>query len=139
VTDYPTPTWADIDRFCRADGWTNVGTTDHVQWQKVLSGGEVLKTHRSLAANKVIKPNRFGVILREQLQVSRQQFWETINSGTPVDRPVALDEAPVQYPGWLIWQLKRYGYSEEDVRKLTPEDAQALLWEKRAEPTDSPN
>jgi hypothetical protein len=139
VTDYPTPTWADIDSFCEADGWTKSGTTDHFHWEKVLPGGEVLKTHRSFASNKVIKPNRFGVILREQLQVSRQQFWDTINSGTPVDRPGILDDAPVEYPAWLIWQLKPYGYSEEDVRSMTPEDAEALLWKKRSEPAGSSN
>jgi hypothetical protein len=135
VTDYPTPTWADIDTFCTADGWTQRGTTDHYRWEKVLSNGDVLKTHSSLSSNKVIKPNRFGVILREQLQVSRQQFWEAINSGTPVDRPVELDEQPPQYAPWVISGLKKYGYSEEDVRNMTPDDAEALLWEKRSEPT----
>lgn len=134
MTDYPAPTWADIDAFRKADGWTEVGTTDHVQWEKVLPSGEVLKTHRSFASNKVIKPNRFGVILRDQLSVSRQEFWEAVNSGTPVDRPVVLDDAPPEYPAWVIWGLKKYGYSEKDVRKMTPEDAEALLWGKRSEP-----
>jgi hypothetical protein len=134
VTDYTTPTWGHIDAFCKADGWTNIGTTDHVQWQKVLPSGEVLKTHRSFAANKVIQPNRFGVILREQLKVSREEFWEAINTGSPVARPVELEDAPPEYPLWVIWGLKNHGYSEEDVRKMTPEEAQALLQEKWSEP-----
>lgn len=136
MTDYPPPTWADIDAFCKADGWTEARSTDHVHWEKALPSGEVLKTHRSLATNKVIKANRFGVILRKQLQVSRQQFWEAVQSGVAVDRPAVLDDAPPEYPPWVILGLKKYGYGEEDVRQMTPEDAQALLWEKRSEPSD---
>lgn len=137
MTQYPAPTWGHIDDFCKADGWTKSGTTDHVHWEKVLPGGPMLKTHRSLASNKVIKPGLFGVILREQLQVSQEQFWEAINTGTPVGRPVELDDAPTEYPGWVINGLKTYGYREEDVRQMTADDAEALLWEKRSEPTGS--
>jgi hypothetical protein len=134
VTDYPPPSWGHIDAFCAADGWTQCRTTDHVHWEKVLPDGSVLKTHRSLASNKVIKPNRFHLILREQLQVSQKQFWEAINTGSPVERPVILDDAPPEYPAWVVWGLKKYGYTEDDVRKMTPEDAEALLQEKWSEP-----
>lgn len=135
MTDHPTPTCADIDAFCKADEWTEVRTTDHVHWEKALPNGAVLKTHRSLAPNKVIKPGRFGVILRDQLQVSRAEFWQAVNSGTPVDRPVEPDDAPTEYPAWVIWGLKAYGHDEEAVRSMTPEEATSLLWAKRSEPS----
>lgn len=130
---YPAPTWGDIDAFCKADGWSAVRTTDHVHWEKTLASGEVLSTHRSFAAEKAIGLNTFATILREQLRVNKSEFWAAINSGTPVDRPVdPLEDAPPQYPLWVIMGLAKYGVHEEEVRHLTPEEATALLHEKWA-------
>jgi hypothetical protein len=135
VTDsYPTPTWGDIDAFCKADEWDEVRETDHVHWEKALPSGEVLKTHRSLAAKKTIGPNVFGVILREQLKVSRDEFWRAINTGEPVARPVEPEEAPPQYPAYVVIGLQKYGYSLAQTHELTPEQAEALLVEKWSSP-----
>lgn len=134
MTDYPAPTWGYIDAFCAADGWTATRTTDHVHWEKVLPDGSVLKTHRSFASDTVIGENRFRWILREQLHVSRDDFWGATRTGKPVDRPVSLEEAPQMYPAWVVFGLKKYGYSEEQVRKMTPAEAQELLQRKWSEP-----
>jgi hypothetical protein len=131
---YPAPTWGDIDAFCRADEWEQIRESDHVHWEKTLPTGEVLRTHRSLAANKAISPNVFGLILREQLKVSKHEFWEAVNSGKPVDRPVPLDEAPVEYPAWVVAGLAKFGYSADEVRAMTPDEAEALLIQAWSEP-----
>lgn len=132
---HPAPTWAHIDDFCRADEWMEVRETDHVHWEKLLPSGEVLKTHRSFASDKAISPGRFGVILREQLKVSRDAFWQAIDTGKPVDRPVELEEEAPEYPAWVVFGLAKYGVREEEIRKMTPEEAEKLLAEKWASPS----
>lgn len=136
TASYPTPTWADIEAFCNADQWLEVRETDHVHWEKTLPSGEVLKTHRSFAANKDISPGRFSLIIREQLKVKREEFWNAIHTGEPVDRPVELEEQPAEYPAWVVWGLKRFGVSEEETRALSAEEAEALLRENWASPSD---
>jgi hypothetical protein len=131
---YPAPTWGHIDAFCNADGWEAVRETDHVFWEKTLPSGEVLTTHRSFAANKPITPNVFSLILREQLRVSKAEFWGAIASGEPVDRPVDLDDAPPEFPAWVVFGLRKYGYTEAEIRTMTPSDAQALLQDKWSSP-----
>lgn len=84
--------------------------------------------------NKRIGPNVFARILRDQLRVNKEQFWEAINTGQPVDRPVELDEAPAEYPGWVVMGLLRNGYTEAQIREMTPAEAQALLHEKWSSP-----
>jgi hypothetical protein len=125
---YPAPTWGHIDAFCAADGWIAVRTSDHVHWEKTLRNGEVLKTHRSLAADKPIGPNVFATILRDQLKVNKAEFFAAIANGEPVDRPVdPLEEGPVQYPLWVVFGLAKFGIREDEVRRMTPEEATELL------------
>lgn len=131
---FPTPTWGDIDRFCKADEWESRETTDHVRWEKVLPTGEFLATHRSLAASKTIKPGVFGTILRTQLKVSREEFWRAIDTGKPVDRPVELEPQVPVYPAWLLVELRKYGVYEDEIRTMTPAEAEELLWKKRSSP-----
>ena len=130
---HPAPTWGDVDAFCKADEWDLVGVTDHYHWEKVLPSGETLHTHRSLAVHKVIRPNVFGVILRNQLKVSRDEFWAEIRSGDPVDRPVALDESAPEYPAWVVAGLIRVGIAEAEIREMSPTEAEALLHQKWSE------
>lgn len=131
---YPVPTWGDIDAFCQADGWLQVRTTDHVHWEKTLQSGEVLSTHRSLAADKTIGPNIFAKILRDQLRVNKAEFWTAIGGGKPVDRPVdPLEPGPPEYQLWVLMGLAKFGIHEEKVRQMTPEEAEALLHRKWAE------
>ena len=81
-----TPTWAQIERFCRIDGWVQTRRSGHVFFEKVLAGGTVLQTHRSHASRKTMSPGRFHTILRYQLQVSEAQFWRALETREPVDR-----------------------------------------------------
>ena len=81
-----TPTWAQIERFCAIDGWSEVRRTGHVHFEKVLSDGRVLRTHRSFSSRKTMSPGRFAAILRHQLRVSEAQFWRTLETREPVDR-----------------------------------------------------
>ncbi len=81
-----TPTRAQIERFCRIDGWSEVRRSDHVFYEKVLADGRVLRTHPSLSSRKPMSPGRFKAILRYQLCVSGEQFWQALDTRKPVDR-----------------------------------------------------
>ena len=81
-----TPTWAQIERFCRVDGWVEVRRGNHVFFEKTLRSGTVLRTHRSLAARKTMSPGRFKAILRYQLRASEEDFWQVLESRQPLDR-----------------------------------------------------
>ena len=78
-----TPTWQEIEEFCRRDGWTPVRETNHGFFRKVLPDGTVLETHRSVSDDKMMSPGRFTSILRLQLRVGEDEFWRTIRTGTP--------------------------------------------------------
>ncbi len=79
------------------------------------------------------KLNLTGVILRNQLKVSRDEFWAAIRSGDPVDRPVALDESAPEYPAWVVAGLIRVGIAEAEIREMSPTEAEALLHQKWSE------
>jgi hypothetical protein len=81
-----TPTWAQIERFCVVDGWSEVRRSDHVFFEKALPDGTVLRTHRSLSSRKTMSPGRFKAILRYQLRVTEEQFWQALETRRPVDR-----------------------------------------------------
>ncbi len=81
-----TPTWAEIERFCWIDGWHEVRRSDHVFYEKVLPDGIVLRTHRSFSSRKTMSPGRFKAILRYQLRVTEEQFWQALDTRSPVDR-----------------------------------------------------
>jgi hypothetical protein len=75
-----TPTWGQVERFCRIDGWREARRSGHVFFEKVTSDGTVLQTHRSLSKRKAMSPGRFKAILRHQLAVSQEEFWRTLET-----------------------------------------------------------
>jgi len=129
-----TPTWAEIEQFCAIDGWTHVRSTDHEFWQKTLDSGEVLETHTSFGGNKTMSPGRFSSILRNQLRITKVEFWQALQSGKPVDRPTDVEEAPPSIPGWVLFGLKNQGLTDDEIATLGPEEAEKVLQQKWAEP-----
>jgi hypothetical protein len=81
-----TPTWAQVERFCRIDGWREVRRSGHVHFEKLLADGTLLRTHRSFASRKTMSPCRFKAILRLQLRVTEEEFWAALETKKPVDR-----------------------------------------------------
>ena len=81
-----TPTWAQVEQFCRIDGWREVRRTGHVHFEKVLPDGTVLRAHRSFSSRKTMSPGRFKAILRYQLRVTDEQFWRALDTREPAER-----------------------------------------------------
>jgi hypothetical protein len=133
------PTWDDLAAFLSADGWREISKHGgprqrHVFYEKVLDDGRVLQTHVSHAGQKRMTPGRFGSILRYDLEVSKDEFWECIQTGRPVDRPVAVDEGPVEHEAWVVAVLERdLHMSAAEIEALTTEQAQQIVndyWSK---------
>lgn len=130
------PTWADIKAFLAADGWRELpsgarggSSADHIFYEKTLTDGRVLQTHVSHSARKSVSAGRFRAILRHQLEVSKDAFWDAIRTGTPVERPAPLEAPePFQHPAWVVAVLTgRLHMSGEDIAKLSPDEAQARV------------
>jgi hypothetical protein len=69
-------------------------------------------------------------ILKQQLEVTVEEFWNCVNDGQLPDRGFAPLEAPPQsIPLFLLKELMKLGVSEKEALAMTP--AQAA--EKRVE------
>jgi hypothetical protein len=131
-----TPTWGEIERFCRIDGWRESRRTDHVFYEKVLADGTVLRSHRSFAGGKTMSPGRFKAILRDQLVVSEDDFWAALETKEPVARPSDPPEVEA-LPAYLVRTLKtELHLSEAEIAELSPEDAQRLVHEHWSQPLE---
>lgn len=137
------PTWGEVEEFLRIDGWRKItkrergGTRSrHVFFEKVLDDGRVLQTHISQSRQKTMSPGRFGSVIREQLEVSREQFWEAISSKSPVERPTEVDERPVEHEAWVVRVLVgELHVTPKDVAALSPEEGQKLVEDHWSKPT----
>lgn len=135
------PTFGDIKDFLEADGWRPVRVGGrrhrHVRYEKLLADGRLLQTQISHSRDRSISPGRFAAILREQLEVSREQFWQAIRASEAVDRPVELDEpeSTTEHPAWVIRVLvEEIHLSAEEIARLSPQAAMDRVhahWSRR--------
>jgi hypothetical protein len=137
------PTWGDVEAFLAADGWRQVkggerggSRSRHLFYEKTLDDGRVLQTHISHSRQKTLSPGRFSGVLRHQLEVSREQFWESIRAQRPVDRPTELEERPVEHAAWVVAILVgELHMTAEQIAALSEEEAQGLVQEHWSRPT----
>jgi hypothetical protein len=137
------PSWADIERFLGADRWRQIPAGErggsrqsHIFFDKELPDGRLLQTHISHDRSSTVSPGRFSAILREQLEVSRAEFWEAIRSDEPVERPVEMDgEEVVEHEPWVIEVLGgELHMTAEEIEELTEQEAVDLVhrhWSRR--------
>ena len=132
------PSSGDLEQFLLTDGWRQIPAgkrggrrESHVFFEKQLADGRTLQTHISHDRSAAISPGRFGAILREQLEVSRAEFWEAIRSGERVDRPVAVDEEQaVEHEPWVIEVLVgQLHMGPGEIENLSAQEAIDLVHE----------
>ncbi|KKK33945.1 hypothetical protein WN59_10100 [Salinicoccus sediminis] len=71
------PTWKEIERFCRRDGWEEYKTkTHHWYFRKQMDNGEVKRTKVSRGTGEV-KGHLWKEILKKQLKVTEEYFNKT--------------------------------------------------------------
>lgn len=138
------PTWGDVEDFLKADRWTQLPARarggrrqSHIFFEKALTDGRVLKTHISHDRSSTISAGRFGRVLRDQLEVSRSEFWEAIRSGDEVDRPVPTDdEETVEHPLYVVRVLSGdLRMSPTEIEALSAEEAERLVHEHWSKPS----
>ena len=139
------PTWGEVEQFYEADGWRPVqggertgGRQRHIFYEKVLPDGRVLQSHISHAREKTMSAGRFSAILRYELEVSKDEFWDCLRTGQPVDRPVSLDEPEVvEHEAWVLAVLAgELHMPAEEIERLSKDEAQALVLEHWSRPRD---
>jgi hypothetical protein len=128
-------TCGEIRRFLQADAWelvAGVGSghdkSGHDNFRKVLPDGTLLSTHVSRSVDKTPGPDRFMFMLRDQLRVSAEDFWEAVRTAQPVARPSQVPSAPGPTTRlWVVAGLRKCGYTIEEIAALSPESAEAKL------------
>jgi len=130
------PTWNDIRRFCEVDNWEQVHRArgakrgDHDRFRKVLPDGDILRTKASHGNDEIGDPGLVNQIIRRQLQVTHEEFWDAVDNGNPPGRsqPKAsepTDEAPAHsLEDWLAVHLTVVvGMPTAEVASLTSDEA----------------
>lgn len=120
-------------KFVENEGWTPKGTArgtgkkgDHKRYTLTLATGEVLYTRVSHGGGQIDDPKVVKQILRDQLQVSEDDFWRCVNDGTKPPR-LQLEQdrgEGEELDATLVRSLvRRVGLSVEEVGRLTKEEA----------------
>ena len=67
------PTWKELDRFCKNDGWDNWKSTDHKFYRKDDEYGNPRMTKVSHGTGEIPK-HLWQEILNKQLRVTKEYF-----------------------------------------------------------------
>ncbi len=137
------PTWGEVEKFLQIDGWTRLpassrggSSQDHIFFEKLLDNGELLQTHISHSRRGRPSAGRFGLILREQIKVSRKEFWEALRCGEPVARPALVEaKQQVEHEAWMIAVLVgELHMTAEQIEELDVEQARQLVLDHWSRP-----
>lgn len=134
VGSRPAATRVDHRRFCQREGWTQVRDargrtgTHHETYELVLIDGSILRTRVSHPVNRTTYGRSlFAHILRDQLQVSAEEFWDCVRDGI---LPTRSQHVPptAGIPLRVVHQLMtRGGLSEDEIRGMSREEAMERL------------
>ena len=116
--------------FCTREGWTEVrssrgkGAAHHVTCELSIPDGRILRTRISRPPNSSeYGPRLWAHILRDQLDVSEDEFWACVTHRVVPSRG-APPAAGAGLPADLVYQLlHRVGLSESEVAAMTTKQA----------------
>ena len=122
----------DHNTFCATEGWATVrdarGRTvrHHVTYELPVPDGRVLRTRISRPVNTTTYgPRLWSMILRDQLDVTENEFWACVRNELTPDRGHATIAVPEgALPAQLVWQLvHQAGVPEDAVMRMTLKEA----------------
>jgi hypothetical protein len=128
VTGSGKPTRKDHQSFCLNEGWTQVRNArgkggHHVTFELTLPDGQVLRTRISHPPNRqTYGPSMWAHILRDQLQVSEDEFWACVREKN-VPRRSRAEPAMPSIPAGVVAQLLSHGVEESEVRLMSRVEA----------------
>ncbi|MEO9248791.1 cytotoxic translational repressor of toxin-antitoxin stability system [Citricoccus nitrophenolicus] len=108
-------------------------------YKLALHDGRVLRTRisRPVASKGEYSRSMWSHVLKEQLDVTADEFWACARDGSLPDRGTPeTREAPNAVPLHLVRELTRLGVPEGQVLDLDPAEAAALLAHTYAELQD---
>lgn len=126
----PAATRSDHEKFCTIEGWTRVRDargrtgTHHSTYELSLPDGRVLRTRIShLADRTAYGAALWSHILRDQLDVSENDFWQCVQTGAKPSR--GEPEQPRDaLPADLTYQLiVKFGVPEQEVATMSKAEA----------------
>lgn len=128
--DWPEPTRSDHQRFCEREGWRHVrdargrSETHHITYELDLPDGRTLRTRVSHPPDRTTYGRSLWAhILRDQLDVTEEEFWDCVNKGQTPNRGTRT-VPPHALPAEMVHLLiTRVGITEAEVAKLTKEEA----------------
>jgi len=117
----PPPTRDAHATFVRTEGWQPVASTHHETHELELHDGRVLRTRISRPPDRTTHgPSLWAHVLRDQLDVTEQEFWDCVRDGVAPDRgaPQTPDPAAT-IPAEVVHLLvERVGLTREQVAAL---------------------
>ena len=124
----------DLRRFCRIDDWAckadKPGRTTHKHevWTKALADGTTLRCAISKERGEY-SGQMMSWIVKHELRVTPGEFWAAVRDGVAPERPQAGPVRPQGelLPLTLVRALQRAGYTPDELRGLTLEQAKDLL------------
>ena len=133
---YPPATRKDYERFCVIEGWTPRQSargkgTHHVNYELNLPDGRTLYTRVSHPVDR----SDYGVsmwshILRDQLEVTPDEFWACVNDSRVPDRGVSPDSGWEAIPvGVVTTLIQVFHVPEDEVHSMTKAEAIQRLGE----------
>ena len=130
----PAPTRDHHQTFCDNEGWTEPvnakgkPVAHHVTLELALHDGRILRTRISRPVNRTTYgPSMWSHILRNQLEVTADEFWSCVQDGQLPDRgaPTVPKDA---LPASLVFQLMReVGLTADEVGAMTKDEAVARM------------
>jgi hypothetical protein len=130
----PAATREHHDTFCESEGWTLVrGATGrpvrhHRTYELTLWDRRILRTRISKPVDgSTYSRSMWAHILREQLEVSADDFWACVRRGLLPDRGAPIRAVPANaVPLYLVRALTALGVPERDVLDLDAAGAATL-------------
>lgn len=127
---WPQPTRQDHNKFCDIEEWTPVRDargrtgTHHVTYELNLPDGRVLRTRISHPVERsAYGASLWSHVLRDQLQVSEDEFWVCVRDKIKPDRGIP-EVPPETLPADLVHLLiVRIGLAESEVAAMTKAEA----------------
>jgi hypothetical protein len=132
LSKHPAPDRERHDDFCVLERWEIVhGSTGkpvkhHRTYELVIPSGEILQTRISQPVDRTTySPSMWSAILRDQLKVTNDEFWDCVQNKVLPDRGGSPTESnPRALPLHLLNELiVRVGLPPDEAIKLTLEEA----------------
>ena len=136
-------TRATHNKFCLIEKWEPVRNArggkviHHITYERALWDGRCLRTRVSRPAdNTTYGPSLWRAILRDQLDVTEEEFWACVKAKQSPDRGQdAKPASGASLPAGLVYQLIHVArVPEADIKGLTLDEANAVMAEHWSRP-----